>query len=131
MLHRYINQFLEYCQLADFSVRSIQALTARLNEFEACLKSQRIRSVRKVTYRHLVDFVAPTTKPPQYTSESPVCGRSDNFTTFWHSIGMCRKISPSSSHILKSKRQCHSFSQSMNTIALSVTSVERHRIFGD
>jgi len=37
MLHRYISQFLEYCQLADFSVRSIQALSARLNEFEACL----------------------------------------------------------------------------------------------
>ncbi len=37
MLHRYIYQFLEYCQLADFSVRSIQALTTRLNEFETCL----------------------------------------------------------------------------------------------
>jgi hypothetical protein len=34
MLHRYINQFLEYCQLADFSVRSIQALEIRLNEFK-------------------------------------------------------------------------------------------------
>jgi hypothetical protein len=37
MLHHHINQFLEYCQLADFSVRSIRALTARLNEFETCL----------------------------------------------------------------------------------------------
>jgi len=37
MLHRYINQFLEYCQLADFSVRSIQALSTRINDFEACL----------------------------------------------------------------------------------------------
>jgi len=37
MLHLYINQFLEYCRLADFSVRSIQALSARINEFEACL----------------------------------------------------------------------------------------------
>ena len=27
MLHRYINQFVEYCQLADFSVRSIQNWT--------------------------------------------------------------------------------------------------------
>ncbi len=47
MLHRYINQFLEYCQLADFLVRSIQALAARLNEFEACLKSQKIRSIKR------------------------------------------------------------------------------------
>ena len=34
MLHRHINQFLDYCRLADFSIRSIQALTARLNEFD-------------------------------------------------------------------------------------------------
>ena len=58
MLHHYINQFLGYCQLADFSVRSIQALTARLNEFKAFLKSQRIQSVKKITYLRLVDFVA-------------------------------------------------------------------------
>ena len=37
MLHRYINQFVEYCQLVDFSVRSIQALDIRLNEFKAYL----------------------------------------------------------------------------------------------
>ncbi|RZB37144.1 MAG: hypothetical protein SRB2_01413 [Desulfobacteraceae bacterium Eth-SRB2] len=33
MLHRYCKQFLDYCQLADFSVLSIQDLTIRLNEF--------------------------------------------------------------------------------------------------
>jgi len=47
MLHRYINQFVEYCQLADFSVRSIQALAIRLNEFKTYLKSLRIQSVKK------------------------------------------------------------------------------------
>jgi len=39
MLHRYTNQFLEYRRLADFSVRSIQALTARLKELENFLKT--------------------------------------------------------------------------------------------
>jgi len=58
MLHRYINPFLEYCQLADFSPRSIQALTARINEFQVWIKSLKIRSVKKLTYRHLLDFVA-------------------------------------------------------------------------
>ena len=58
MLHHYINQFLGYCQLADFSVRSIQALAIRLNEFEAFLKSLRIQYVKKITYLRLVDFVA-------------------------------------------------------------------------
>jgi len=72
MLHRYRKQFLEYCQLADFSKRSIQALTIRLNEFEACLKSQRIRSVKKVTYRHLVDFVADYKAPSIHVRKSRV-----------------------------------------------------------
>jgi integrase/recombinase XerC len=54
---------LGYCQLADFSPRSIQALTSRLNEFKAFLKSLRIRSVKKVTYRHLIDFVADYKSP--------------------------------------------------------------------
>jgi site-specific recombinase XerD len=58
MLHRYCKQFLENCQLADFSVRSIYALTIQMNEFKAFLKSQRIRSVKKITCRHLINFVS-------------------------------------------------------------------------
>jgi len=58
MLHRYCSQFLAYCQLADFSARSIQALTISLNELANFLKIQRIRSVKKVCYRHLIDFAA-------------------------------------------------------------------------
>jgi len=72
MLHRYINPFLEYCQLADFSPRSIQALTSRLNEFKACLKSLRIRLVKKVTYRHLIDFVADYKAPSIHVRKSRV-----------------------------------------------------------
>ena len=72
MLHRYINQFLEYCQLVDFSVRFIQALTAWLNEFEACLKSQKIRAIKKITYRHLIDFVADYKAPSIHVRKSRV-----------------------------------------------------------
>jgi hypothetical protein len=43
MLHRYISQFLDYCRLVDFSIRSIQALTASLNEFALFLKLNNIR----------------------------------------------------------------------------------------
>ncbi len=48
MLHRYCSQFLAYCQLADFSARSIQALTIRLNELANFLKTQKlpVRDVR-------------------------------------------------------------------------------------
>jgi hypothetical protein len=42
MLQQYCNQFLDYCRLADFSIRSIQALNARLNEFKVYLKLQKI-----------------------------------------------------------------------------------------
>jgi site-specific recombinase XerD len=72
MLHRHTNQFLEYCRLVDFSVRSIQALTARLNEFETFLKVYKIRSVKKITYRHLIDFVADYKEPSIHVTKSRV-----------------------------------------------------------
>ena len=56
MFHQYCCQFLQYCQLADFSARSIQTLTIRFNELTLILKLRRIRSVKKIRYRHLIDF---------------------------------------------------------------------------
>jgi len=50
MLHRYTNQFLECCRLAYFSIRSTQALTARLNELENFLRTHRIRSVKRTCF---------------------------------------------------------------------------------
>jgi site-specific recombinase XerD len=67
MLHHHIN-----CRLANFSVRSIQALAIRLNEFEAFLKSQRIQSVEKITYLRLVDFVADYKDPSIHARKSRV-----------------------------------------------------------
>jgi len=72
MLHRYFSQFLAYCQLADFSIRSIQALTARLSEFDTFLKIQRIRSVKKITYQHLINFVADHKNPSIHVRKSRV-----------------------------------------------------------
>ena len=40
MLQRVIQDFLSYCRLADFSHRSLQALSIRLIEFAEFLKSQ-------------------------------------------------------------------------------------------
>ncbi len=72
MLHRHINQFLEYCRLADFSIPSIQALSARLNEFEIFLKTQTIRSIKRVRYRHLIDFAADFNAPSIHVTKSRV-----------------------------------------------------------
>jgi hypothetical protein len=35
MLYRYCGKFLEYCRLADFSDRSMQALEIRLGKFQS------------------------------------------------------------------------------------------------
>jgi len=72
MLHRYINQFIEYSKLADFSIRSIQALSARLNEFENYLKNQKIRSVKRVSYSHLIEFAASYRNPSLHVTKSRV-----------------------------------------------------------
>ena len=72
MLHRYCSQFLEYCQLANFSACSIRALTIRLNELANFLKIQKIRSVKKVRYRHLIDFAADYNAPSIHVTKSRV-----------------------------------------------------------
>ena len=96
MLHRYIIQFLDYCRLADFSVRSIQALSARINEFEAyllcsqgkCRKSQRIRFVKKITFLHLVDFVADYKAPSIHVRKSRVW----TLRQFYHFLTLHRHV---------------------------------------
>ena len=88
MLYCYINHFLENCRLAEFSVRSIQALTIRSNEFKNHLKSQRIRSVKRITYRHLVNFVADYKSPSIHIRKSRVwCLRQ-----FFHFLTLYRHI---------------------------------------
>jgi len=72
MFHHYCGQFLEYCQLADFSTRSIQALNSRLNELTIFLKTRRIRSVKRVRYRHLIDFTADYNDPSIHVTKSRV-----------------------------------------------------------
>ena len=88
MLHRYINQFLDYCSLADFSISSIQAFTARLNEFDIFLKTQRIRSVKKVRYRHLIVFAADFNAPSIHVTKSRVWA----LRQFYHFLTLHRII---------------------------------------
>jgi hypothetical protein len=46
MLYRYSGKFLEYCRLADFSNRSIQALEIRLGEFKSFARTLLVISFR-------------------------------------------------------------------------------------
>jgi len=88
MLHRYINPLLEYCQLADFSPRSIQALTERLNEFQVWMKSQKFRSVKMITSRHLIDFVADYNAPSIDITRSRVW----TLRQFYHFLTLHRHV---------------------------------------
>ena len=70
MLRQITSQFLDYCQLVDFSTRSVQTLTARIGEFSAYLGLQKIRSVGKIRYSHLVEFVADYNSPSIHVRKS-------------------------------------------------------------
>jgi hypothetical protein len=56
MLYHYSSSFLDYFKLADFSNRSFQAMASRINEFQNYLQTQKIKSIKKVAYKHLVEF---------------------------------------------------------------------------
>jgi site-specific recombinase XerD len=75
MLHRHISQFLEYCKLADFSIKSLQALFERLNEFDNFLKTLPIRSVKKISYPHLIGFTADHNAPSIHVTKFRVWSR--------------------------------------------------------
>jgi len=88
MFHGYCSQFLAYCELADFSARSVQALTIRLNELANFLKIQRIRSVKMVRYRHLIDFTAEYNTPSIHVTKSQVW----TLRQFYHFLTLHRII---------------------------------------
>lgn len=88
MLHRCIQEFLAYCRLANFSHRSLQALVIRLNEFTAFLKSQRIKSIKKVTYLDLVSFVADFNNPSIHVRKSRVW----TLRQFYHFLTLNDKV---------------------------------------
>ena len=89
MLQRFINEFLAYCRLANFSERSTQALTARLNEFQSFLKIRNIRSVKKISYFDLVAFVADFNSPSIHVRKSRVW----TLRQFYHFLTLNNKVS--------------------------------------
>jgi len=72
MLTKHINGFIEYCKVSGSTSKSIQSLSTRLNEFNDFLKPYRIRSFKKITYRHLLDFVADYKNPSNHIKKPHV-----------------------------------------------------------
>jgi integrase/recombinase XerC len=88
MFHRYCIQFLAYCELADFSARSIQTLSIRLNELANFLKIKRIRSFKNIRYGHLIDFAADYNAPSIHVTKSRVW----TLRQFYHFLTLHRII---------------------------------------
>ena len=72
MLEKQINGFIEYCKVSGFKDRSIQSLSINLNKFKTFLSKIHVRSIKKITYRHLSAFVADYESPSIDTKKARV-----------------------------------------------------------
>ena len=72
MLENKINGFIDYCKVADFSNKSVETFSIRLNEFNNFLKSKRFSYLRSVKYGHLSTFVADYRKPSVHVKKARI-----------------------------------------------------------
>ena len=72
MLHTYIEQFLHYCQASNFTAKSLEALTTRLNEFNRYCRKLSTDNIRSVTYSDLLNFIADFEAPSVHKKKSRV-----------------------------------------------------------
>jgi len=63
MLQNNITNFLNYCKNSDFSKRSIETLSFRLNEFDKFIQASSISTIKHIDYQLLVQFIADHGKP--------------------------------------------------------------------
>jgi len=57
LLNLKIDNFLHYCQGSNFSDKSIESLSTRLNEFKKYISSTSIESLQEISHNHLLEFV--------------------------------------------------------------------------
>jgi len=72
MLQNNITNFLHYCKNSNFSERSIDSLSFRLNEFHQFLKSITISNIKDIHYLHLSQFVADYNNPSVHVKKARV-----------------------------------------------------------
>lgn len=63
MLNEEMRHFLEYCKVSDFSEKSIESLTTRLNEFNEFLKRATVTSLKDISYQEIRKFIADYNSP--------------------------------------------------------------------
>jgi integrase/recombinase XerC len=72
MLCNYISQFINYCQTAGFSAKSLETLSLRLSEFNNFVNQKQISTIRQISYTHLLQFVADYNKPSIHVKKARV-----------------------------------------------------------
>ena len=72
MLNIHILNFLNYCKTANFSEKSLEALTCRLGEFNDYIKQKQIRSVKNIKYSDLLEFLTDYHTPTNHVKKSRV-----------------------------------------------------------
>lgn len=72
MLEMEMKHFLKYCKISEFTEKSIEALTTRLNEFKKYLETNTITSVKDILYQHLREYVAEFKTPSVHIKKGRV-----------------------------------------------------------
>ena len=72
MLDLKINDFIGYCQVSQFSKKSIKTLSERLQEFHHFISAQSLETIGEITYKHLQEFVADFRSPSVHVKKSRV-----------------------------------------------------------
>ena len=72
MLRIYIEQFLHYCQVSNFTAKSIEAFRVRLEQFHQYCQTVAVGSVSEIGYQQLSDFVADFQTPSVHVKKSRV-----------------------------------------------------------
>ncbi len=72
MLTKYITLFLEYCQTANFAAKSLQSLRLHLHEFDRFLKAHHIRSLRKIHYLDITNYITAGVDPSLHVKKARI-----------------------------------------------------------
>ena len=72
MLRPFVQHFLNYCKVVNFSDRSQQSLSIRLNEFNRFVKTETFSTVADLTYAHLILFITEFGAPSVHMIKSRI-----------------------------------------------------------
>ncbi len=72
MLRPFVQHFLNYCKIVDFSDRSQQSLSIRLNEFNKFIKTKTFSKLEDLTYAHLLCFITEFGDPSVHMIKSRI-----------------------------------------------------------